>query len=391
MKWPEVELGSVCEIYRGGSPRPIERFITNDPNGLSWIKIGDTTDASIYITKTKEKIDPTGASKSRQVFPGDLLLTNSMSFGRPYISAIDGYIHDGWLLIRDVDENLDKVFLCYFLGSARTYSEFSRMAVGGVVNNLNSKMVRRLKVPLPPLAEQKRIARILDQADVLRAKRRDTIKQLDALVQSVFLDMFGDPVTNPKGWETPALGTFSTSRLGKMLDAAQQTGKETFPYLANFNVQWGRFELGHLRSMDFDEKDRKEFELKSGDLLICEGGEIGRTAIWQETVSNIFFQKALHRVRLDLSIAVPEYLLFVMWFLAKNGGFKDHSSSATIPHLTGAKLKRLPIPTPPIDQQRKFAEFYRIANSHRDRASLGENELERLFLSIQSRAFKGEL
>ena len=120
--------------------------------------------------------------------------------------------------------------------------------------------------------------------------------------------MFGDPVTNPMGWETKQLDEIADSRLGKMLDAKKQTGTNNYPYLANFNVQWFRFDLEKLNMMDFDESDRLEFALEYGDLLVCEGGEVGRTAIWKNERLDCFFQKAIHRVRCKADACVPEYL-----------------------------------------------------------------------------------
>ena len=116
-KWKQQKLGECVLIQRGGSPRPIENYITHDPNGINWIKIGDVKKGSRYITKTDEKIKPEGISKSREVYKGDLILSNSMSFGRPYLLAIDGCIHDGWLLIRNDRKLFDLDFLLQLLSS----------------------------------------------------------------------------------------------------------------------------------------------------------------------------------------------------------------------------------------------------------------------------------
>ena len=157
------------------------------------------------------------------------------------------------------------------------------------------------------------------------------------------------------GWEVTNFDSLGTCRLGKMLDKGKEIGDCQYPYLANFNVCWGQFNLSELRTMDFDEYDRDEFKLENGDLLICEGGDVGRTAIWRGEQKDIFFQKALHRVRLNQEITLPEYVFYYMWFMAKNGGFEDITNTATIPHLTGVKLRNLPFPCPPLDLQKRFA------------------------------------
>ena len=158
-------LGSMCNIQRGGSPRPISEYITDQSDGLNWIKIGDTDD-SMYITKTEEKIKPSGLRKTRQVYAGDLLLSNSMSFGRSYILKIDGCIHDGWLVLHINDaKKLSPVYLCSYLSQQGTYAEMAKLAAGGVVQNLNSNIVKQLDVIVPDMEEQIKYIQILDQAD----------------------------------------------------------------------------------------------------------------------------------------------------------------------------------------------------------------------------------
>ena len=161
--WSWVRLGNVMEIARGGSPRPIQNFLTNDPNGINWIKIGDTDKTGKYINSTKEKIIPEGMKKSRFVHKGDFLLTNSMSFGRPYILNIDGCIHDGWLVISNIYHLYNLDYLYYLLASPFAYSQFSGKVSGAVVKNLNSDKVASSLFPLPPLQEQKKIATKIEQ------------------------------------------------------------------------------------------------------------------------------------------------------------------------------------------------------------------------------------
>ena len=253
------------------------------------------------------------------------------------------------------------------------------------------KFLKETEVPLPSLVEQRRIARIMDAADALRAKRLEALAQLDTLLQSTFLELFGDPVTNPMRWDVVAFESIGSSRLGKMLDKGKEVGDCQFPYLANANVKWGRFDLTELRTMDFLKSDRKKFNLEDGDLLICEGGEVGRTAIWRGGQDRIFFQKALHRVRLDPTVAIPEYVYQFMWFMAKNGGLQDLTTSATIAHLTGVKLKRLRVPRPPLELQQRYAAIARSVEQQAARQEAHLAELNTLFASLQSRAFMGDL
>ena len=160
--WKWVKLNDLAEIARGGSPRPIQDYITEDKDGINWIKIGDTIEESKYITSAKEKIKPEGKKHSRFVHAGDFLLTNSMSFGRPYILKIDGFIHDGWLVFANIKECLLQDYLYYALSSAYIYETFSNVAAGSTVKNLKSDTVKQVDFPLPPLSEQKRIVEAIE-------------------------------------------------------------------------------------------------------------------------------------------------------------------------------------------------------------------------------------
>ena len=163
--WEWCKLGEVCTIARGGSPRPIKDYLTTAEDGVNWIKIGDTDKNGKYIYSTAEKIKPSGVSKSRLVHSGDFLLTNSMSFGRPYILKTDGCIHDGWLVISQLNKTFDQDYLYWMLSSGYAYTQFCGKVSGAVVKNLNSAKVANSLFPLPPLAEQQRIVDKIEQLD----------------------------------------------------------------------------------------------------------------------------------------------------------------------------------------------------------------------------------
>ena len=167
LTWVWVRLNFVSIIARGSSPRPIKEYLTDSLDGINWIKIGDTEKDGMYINSTKEKITVEGLSKSRLVHKGDFLLTNSMSFGRPYITNVDGCIHDGWLVISPIGTSFKQKFLYYLLSSGYAFSQFAGKVSGAVVKNLNSDKVAGAMFPLPPYNEQQRI---LDKLDVLVPK-----------------------------------------------------------------------------------------------------------------------------------------------------------------------------------------------------------------------------
>jgi type I restriction enzyme S subunit len=155
------------------------------------------------------------------------------------------------------------------------------------------------------------------------------------------------------------LGKIAEIQLGKMLSPSAKTGKGSRPYLRNLNVQWGRFELSDLATMDFSEREREKFTLRNRDLLVCEGGEPGRCAVWDGQVRDCYFQKALHRVRPDENLADSDFLSFWIWLQALTGTFADQNAKTTIAHLPLVRLERLPIPDVGIQTQRQLAASFK--------------------------------
>lgn len=176
--FPVKRLGDVCKVARGGSPRPISDYITDAEDGINWIKIGDATENSRYITKTAQRIKPEGKSKSRYVKAGDFLLSNSMTFGKPYILKIDGCIHDGWLVL-DYDKNiLEENYFHAYLSSSSAYKIMSGMASGSVVSNLNSEIIKKLPIPLPPLELQEEFAMYVENCESMKKSARKRLEEL---------------------------------------------------------------------------------------------------------------------------------------------------------------------------------------------------------------------
>ena len=188
--WEQRKLGEIVVIERGGSPRPIEKYITELNDGLNWIKIGDAPTQGRYITKTSEKIKESGLSKTRQVFPGDLILSNSMSFGKPYIMEIEGCIHDGWLLIRDKNNVFDLKFLCHMLSTEYLLNQYKMFAAGSTVNNLNKELVGNASVRFPEMLEQNKIGKYLESLDHLITLHQSKLEKLQKIKKSMLESMF---------------------------------------------------------------------------------------------------------------------------------------------------------------------------------------------------------
>lgn len=191
--WVERKLDEVCLVERGSSPRPIKNYFTTEPDGVNWIKIGDTEEGGKYVYSTAQKITPEGAKQSRFVKEGDFILTNSMSFGRPYIMKTSGYIHDGWFVIR-FNGALDPDYFYYLLSSPCVQTQFASLASGSVVKNISGDLVKRAVLPIPPFDEQRTIVKRLVEfeRETQRLKRlyEQKLAVLEALQKSLLHDAF---------------------------------------------------------------------------------------------------------------------------------------------------------------------------------------------------------
>ena len=213
--WEQRKFSDLVQIERGGSPRPIDDFITDSPDGLNWVKIGDAPAQGNYITKTAEKIKPEGLSKTREVHPGDLILSNSMSFGKPYIMGIDGCIHDGWLLIRNTYKVFDLTFLCHLLGTPQMIIQYKSLAAGSTVNNLNKELVGNTVVTIPTIKEQRVLGQYLETLDNLITLHQRKYDKLTNVKKSMLEKMFPQNGSNApeirfkgftEAWEQRKLG-----------------------------------------------------------------------------------------------------------------------------------------------------------------------------------------
>jgi type I restriction enzyme S subunit len=196
--WQDRKLDQVCIVERGSSPRPIQDYFTTEINGVNWIKIGDTEEGGKYVYKTAQKITPEGAKKSRRVDEGDFILTNSMSFGRPYIMKTSGYIHDGWFVLR-LNDTIDSEYFYYLLSSSFVQSQFAQLASGSVVKNISGDLVKKAVLPIPPLAQQQVIVSQLLKASSettrLEAIYQQKVSSLERLRQAILQKAFAGKLT----------------------------------------------------------------------------------------------------------------------------------------------------------------------------------------------------
>lgn len=278
--WQTKRLGEICDIERGGSPRPIQNFITADPKGVNWIKISDATASGKYIYKTEEKIKPEGVKRSRMVYEGDFILSNSMSFGRPYIMKTAGCIHDGWLVLHQ--PKVDPDYLYHVLSSDLVFCQFDRLAAGSTVRNLNIGLAKSVEIPYPPLPEQRRIVGILDEAfeDIATAKANaeNNLRNACALFESYLQSVF---TQRGPGWMDRQLASLcleiTVGHVGPMAKKYKDSGT---PFLRSQNIR--PFEVA-LENVVFIDKAfhrlLKKSRLRPGDLAIVRTGYPGTAAV----------------------------------------------------------------------------------------------------------------
>ncbi|MGU8235041.1 restriction endonuclease subunit S [Clostridium perfringens] len=184
----------LVKLQRGSSPRPIVKYITDSDDGVNWIKIGDVSKGETIINSTKEKITKEGALKSRFVQVGDLILSNSMSYGRPYIMGIDGYIHDGWFVLRDYENNFKRDYLCQLLTSSVIQKQYKKLAAGGVVDNISSELVNSVSIKLPSLQEQEKIANFLSKVDSIIEKQEKKVQYWNSYKKGMMQKIFSQKI-----------------------------------------------------------------------------------------------------------------------------------------------------------------------------------------------------
>ena len=293
--------------------------------------------------------------------------------------------------IWDIDQEMIlPEFLEYALRCDRALNYYKAKLRGSTARrrSLPTSTLLAYTVPLPDISEQEHILNVVHKTQKVISGRTEEISLLDNLIKARFVEMFGDVIRNSKSWEIRVLADIASSRLGKMLDTKQQTGECSYPYLANFNVQWFRFNTENLNQMDFNEEDRIEFELQNGDLLVCEGGEIGRCAVWHNEIQPCFFQKALHRVRCNRQIVHPDYLGWWFKYNCDHDGFATIAGAkATIAHLPGVKLKQLRVAIPPLELQEQFAAFVNQTDKSKVVVQKALDEAQTLFDSLMQEYF----
>lgn len=404
--WKLKRLGEIFTIERGGSPRPIEDFITNDDNGVNWIKIGDTKNVVKYIVETKEKIRPEGAKRSRIVYVGDFLLSNSMSFGRPYIMKTTGCIHDGWLVIRK-NETIDNNYLYYILSSSQVYQQFSNLAKGSTVKNLNIEAVKQVIISFPPLAEQKAIVAKIEEllSDLENGKQQlqTAQQQLKIYRQSLLKAAFEGKLTNknlkegelPKGWKWVKLGSVAS----KITDGEHITPKRTsegFLLLSARNIQNGYLALNDVDHVPANEYERivKRCNPESGDILISCSGSIGRVCRVPNSLKFVMV-RSVALVKFDWAKNSPKFYEYLFQSPLLQRQIERSKKATAQANLFLGPIKNLDVIVCPIEEQHlvvaELESKLTVCDNIAATITQSLAQSETLRQSILKKAFEGKL
>jgi type I restriction enzyme S subunit len=350
--WEYKRLGDVCQVIGGSTPKSnISKYWNGD---LNWFTPAEI-DSRKYYSESERKITQQAVNDtSLSLLPkGTVLLTSRAPIGKVGILSTEAYCNQGFKNLI-CSENIYNEYLYYTLIYFKDV--IMDKGHGATFKEISKSITESIAIPVPPMEVQKQIVEELDKINEVIADNREMLNKLNALQQSIFYEMFGDPISNPKGWETELWGNLFDNILGKMLDRNKQNPNDRqIPYLANQNVQWGKFIMKELNHMSFTEQEIEKYRLQDGDLLICEGGESGRCAIWKGSDQLVLFQKAIHRSRVKSNKILPLYVRYWLEYMKKGDGLKNYIIKATIEHLTGMKLKKIPVHIPPIFLQEEFA------------------------------------
>ena len=373
-----VKLKDVCTINMGQSPS--SDSYNENGCGVPFFQ-GNADFGERYPVTRKWCSAPT-----KMAAPEDILISVRAPIGAMNYAKEECCIGRGLAALTPNREKVSSDFIFWLLKGKN--EELNSKGTGSTFKAIGRNILEETLVPDISLEKQIKYSIILEKTYRVILSRKQQLQKLDELVKARFVEMFGDVIRNSKSWEIRVLADIASSRLGKMLDTKQQTGECSYPYLANFNVQWFRFNTENLNQMDFNEEDRIEFELQNGDLLVCEGGEIGRCAVWHNEIQPCFFQKALHRVRCNRQIVHPDYLGWWFKYNCDHDGFATIAGAkATIAHLPGVKLKQLRVAIPPLELQEQFAAFVNQTDKSKVVVQKALNEAQTLFDSLMQEYF----
>lgn len=404
--WEIKKLGEIADKITDGT----HHTPTYISDGIPFISVKDINDQKVSFEKCKYISLQEHNELIKRCNPeeGDVLITKSGTIGRLAIVPnveFSLFVSVALIKIQKNKQQINQKWLLYFLEFHIAFLDIKSKVKGGVVKNYHLEDLRLIEIFLPPLVEQERIVakieELFSELDAGTESLKRAQRQLKIYRQAVLKWAFEGKLTNdklsngelPAGWKPAKLGDLAEMCLGKMLDGDKNKG-EYQPYLRNINVRWGSFRLDDLEQMRFESDESERYGIKKDDLIVCEGGEPGRCAIWNDTNPNMKIQKALHRVRVNKQLTV-RYLFHYLYFSATSGLLERYFTGTTIKHLTGRELKKIEFPICSLEEQQRVVEEIEsrlsVCDKLEETIAVNLKQAEALRQSILKKAFEGKL
>ena len=389
-------LGPICSFLNGGTPsRGVYRYYQGD---VPWITGADISGARADTARRFITEEAIGESATNRVPAGTVLLVTRTSVGKVAVAAMELCFSQDITAITPDPHCLDTSYLVHFLRTKQPHLE--RLARGATIKGVTREAVANLAISLPPLAEQKRIAGILDAVDALRAKRREALAQLDTLIQSTFLDMFGDPVTNPMGWEVRSLGGLSVEKPNNGVFRRNHEYSESL--VSGLPVVWvvelfrgNRIDVSESRRLEATPAEIDKYGLLPGDLLFCRSSlkldGIAYNNVFLGEREEALFECHLIRISPRTDVVNPMFLNLQLRSVPMRSLLKSKSKTATMTTIDQRALSSIEVVVPPLNLQHRFAAIVESVEHQKASQRAHRAELDTLFASLQSRAFRGDL
>lgn len=369
--WIQTNLGQQSEVVRGGSPRPIDGYLTTDSTGLNWLKIGDVEKGSKYVTQTQERVRHEALSKTREVRPGDLILSNSMSFGRPYILQIKSCIHDGWIAVTEINRELDRDYLYYFISSSGSQAYFEDNAAGGGVRNLNADIIKTLPLLYPKKGEQQKIAECLSTLDELIGAESQKLDALKAHKKGLMQQLFpreGETLPRlrfPEFQDLPEWRDFQIGDFDPFVTSGSRGWAEyysgngsLFVRITNLTRESIFLDLDDVRFVNLPAQATEGLrtQLREQDVLISITADIGIIGYVDGTVPTpAYINQHIALVRFSNDEVSSK---FVAYFLASERSqrlFRASTDNGTKAGMNLVAIQKIKLTLPELDEQKRIA------------------------------------
>lgn len=384
-------LRDLVTFKSGGTPsKSVPEYYSGK---IPWITGADIDNNGYIHPRTSITREAIAGSAANQIAAGTVLLVTRTSVGKTAVAPFPLAFSQDITALQPNPDALDSQYLRHFLRASA--AALAGRARGATIKGVTREDVESLRIPIPSLERQRRFATILDKADELRAKRARSTALLDDLAQSIFLDMFGDPRSNPKGWPVESLGLLGRVQGGLQVTAKRKSLSHEVPYLRVANVYRNRLDLKEIKTIKVTEHELERTRLSKADLLLVEGhgnpDEIGRAAQWDGSIPDCVHQNHLIRVRLGAEI-LPEYACAL---LNSHGGrlhlLRSANTTSGLNTISSSDVRGVPITVPPLCLQVQFVAKLASIAQVRTSQEGALRALDELFDSLQARVFSVQL